>query len=519
MKKKYILSFGLIFLSFLLIQMMYKVYMFSKTYIYPLDDAYIHLSIAKNFAEKQVWGITSYEFSSTTSSPFFTLLLALGIKIIGNQQFLPIVLNVIAGIFLLLVLHRVLKHENYLIYGLILLSTIILMPLHTMILIGMEHVIHTLFLLICIITFNKYIKGEESKYYNITMLFSILSVGFRYESLFFIFFMCVYLFFFKKQYIRGILLGMVSLSPVILYGIISLSHGSYFLPNSLVLKGNLNDGLIGFIHRVMGNLYRALSILPLFLLLIIQLLISFRKVGLKDKLFSSFIIKNSLQLIVFLGITLHILFANFGWLVRYEAYMIPILLVSIIPILNHTLKNKRQILNLASLFIFFGVSFYYRFITMIKYETVASKNIYEQQIQIARFLNKYYNTSKVVLNDIGAVTYFTKIQILDTYGLGSIGVARIRKDDHAKFNNNNQKLIQYISDYTRQNDFDIAVVYDNWIKMPVNFKKIGSWDIQDNYICGNPKVTFYEIKKDSKLLERFIQFKKELPHTVIVEKK
>ena len=55
---------------------------FAGRYIYPLDDAYIHLSMARNFAEFQTWGITQYEFSSTTSSPLFTFLLALIIKIL-----------------------------------------------------------------------------------------------------------------------------------------------------------------------------------------------------------------------------------------------------------------------------------------------------------------------------------------------------------------------------------------------------------------------------------------------------
>ena len=39
-------------------------------YIYPLDDTYIHMAIAKNFADFNCWGIDKYKFSSTTSSPY-----------------------------------------------------------------------------------------------------------------------------------------------------------------------------------------------------------------------------------------------------------------------------------------------------------------------------------------------------------------------------------------------------------------------------------------------------------------
>lgn len=49
----------------------------------------------------------------------------------------------------------------------------------------------------------------------------------------------------------------------------------------------------------------------------------------------------------------------------------------------------------------------------------AGKNIYDQQIQMSRFLHTYYNESKVMANDIGAITYYTKIDLLDLVGLGS----------------------------------------------------------------------------------------------------
>ena len=82
---------------------------FAGRYIYPLDDAYIHLSMAKNFAEFQTWGITQYEFSSTTSSPLFTFLLAILIKVFGNWEYIPLVANTIAGIFLIWISHNYLK--------------------------------------------------------------------------------------------------------------------------------------------------------------------------------------------------------------------------------------------------------------------------------------------------------------------------------------------------------------------------------------------------------------------------
>jgi hypothetical protein len=44
--------------------------------VYALDDAYIHMAIAKNFAQHGVWGITQYGFTSSSSSLLYTLLLS-----------------------------------------------------------------------------------------------------------------------------------------------------------------------------------------------------------------------------------------------------------------------------------------------------------------------------------------------------------------------------------------------------------------------------------------------------------
>ena len=484
---------------------------FAKSYIYPLDDAYIHLSMAKNFAEFGTWGITKYEFSSTSSSPFFTLLLSFLIKIFGNYQYIPIILNSVAALALIYTLHRILKDKKILIYGIFLTAIVWLMPMHTMILMGMEHVLHALTLVICLLFFKKYFENKSPKYFYFLLIFAFLAVGFRYESLFFIFFMCVLLFFNKKEYLQSIVLGLVALLPVIIYGFISLSKGSFFLPNSLVLKGNMNDGVFGFLRRVAGNGYRALSLLPFVILLILQLWVQ-KKENLKN-----YFSKNAFQIVIFLGFGVHLCFANFGWLVRYEAYLLVVLMIAIIPSIEWVFNQPKNIYKI-SFFIILLVPLNLRLITMLKYEKIASKNIFDQQIQMANFLRQYYNDSKVVANDIGAISYFTNIHLLDTYGLGSIEVAKIRKTDFGKFNQNNPILRNYVENYATTEKYDIAVGYDSWLKMPEKFKFAGDWTMQNNYICGSPKVSFYTVKPENleTLIQQLNQFKKEMPVEVSV---
>ena len=64
---------------------------------YGLDDPYIHLAISKNIAQHGIWGVTQYAYSSASSSPLWTAILAVSIKLVGDHDLIPFVLGVIAS--------------------------------------------------------------------------------------------------------------------------------------------------------------------------------------------------------------------------------------------------------------------------------------------------------------------------------------------------------------------------------------------------------------------------------------
>ncbi|MCD9854002.1 glycosyltransferase family 39 protein [Epilithonimonas sp. JDS] len=514
MKKQTILLLVILSLGLLVCYNIFVVTGFAGRYIYPLDDAYIHLSMAKNFADFSVWGITQYEFSSTTSSPLFTFLLAILIKVFGNWEYIPMVVNSIAGLFLIWISHKYLKQFSKLTYTVFLASIVLLMPLHLMIMTGMEHVFHTLTMVLALLAFKKYLENEAPRNFSNLALLAILATGFRYESLFFIFFMCVYLFFVKKEYFQSIALGLFAITPVLIYGWISVDHGSFFLPNSLILKGNTNDGVVGFLTRVAGNGYRGISVLILILILLVQIFIKSKN----QNVFIDKIKNNAIPIVVFCGFAVHLLFANFGWLIRYEAYLVVVILFAIAPFADEVFQKKigNQVLKFAMIILLL-IIFSIRFVPMLKNQPTASKNIFDQQIQLADFLHQYYKNSRIVANDIGAITYFNNIHLLDTYGLGSIEVAKLRKEDHGKFTDN-KKLQAYIYNTAKLQDFEVALVFDAWVKMPDYFSKVGTLTIQNNYMSGGTTVSFYSIKKENtdKLRNQLVEFSKKTPKDVII---
>ncbi|WP_028121078.1 glycosyltransferase family protein [Epilithonimonas tenax] len=514
MKKSTTVVLIILLLGVLIAYHIYAVAGFAGRFIYPLDDAYIHLSMAKNFAEFHVWGITQYEFSSTTSSPLFTFLIAVLIKVFGNWEYIPLVANTIAGLLLIWISHNELKKFSTATYVIFLVAIVLLMPLHLMVMTGMEHVFHTLLMVLVLLGFKKYIENETPRDFSNLALLSILATGFRYESLFFIFFICVYLFFVKKAYFQSVALGLFAMTPVLIYGWISVDHGSFFLPNSLILKGNTNDGIVGFLTRVAGNAYRGISVLILILILIIQIFIKSKN----PKTLSEKISKNAVPMVVFCGFTVHLLFANFGWLIRYEAYLVVVILLAIAPFADDLFQKKmqNQILKFAMLVLLF-ITFSLRFVPMLKNQPTASKNIYDQQIQLSDFIHKYYRNAKVVANDIGAITYYNNIHLLDTYGLGSIEVAKLRKEDHGKFTDN-KKLQSYIYNTAKWQGYDVALVFDEWVRMPDYFTKVGTLTIQNNYMSGGTTVSFYSVKKENtkKLRNQLTAFSKDVPQDVII---
>ena len=119
---------------------------------YSLDDVYIHMAIAKNLVQHGIWGVTPYEFSSTSSSLLWPLLLAATYLFTKVNEYAPFGLNLIFASLVIVSIHYNLR--NYLfarlyLFGL-LVAVILLAPLPTLIFVGMEHNLHILVLLLFI---------------------------------------------------------------------------------------------------------------------------------------------------------------------------------------------------------------------------------------------------------------------------------------------------------------------------------------------------------------------------------
>ena len=159
-------------------QLLYTFYKNNFIFAYGLDDTYIHLAIAKHFAENGVWGVTKYAFTSATSSPIYTLSLAAIIKIIGNKVWIPLVLNIIVVANIFYVSSDYLYREKKPFMGdLYTLILTLITPMPFLIVAGMEHTLHIL----AVILLLRAVEKENTLH---ILFFSLLSVAIRYESMF-----------------------------------------------------------------------------------------------------------------------------------------------------------------------------------------------------------------------------------------------------------------------------------------------------------------------------------------------
>jgi hypothetical protein len=129
---------------------------------YALDDSFIMMALAKNLAFHGVWGLTPYEFSSTASSPLFTVLLAACFKILGKSIYIPLFINILTLLVLYMYVTRqsVRMGLNSWQIWLMLMGLFFFMPVPVLLFGSMEHLLHTLIAIWVLIYVSE--KAEKS---------------------------------------------------------------------------------------------------------------------------------------------------------------------------------------------------------------------------------------------------------------------------------------------------------------------------------------------------------------------
>jgi len=489
--------------------------------VYALDDPYIHMAIAKNFAQHGVWGVTKYYFSSSSSSLLYPLILSLIFFLFGISEVVPLLLNIVFATATVCLIYVLLsRYHFHLFYVFIVLFSIIFFtPIPPLIFTGMEHVLHTLltisfaYLSAKILSKGRFVNKELS----FLVILAFLLTMTRYEGLFLIFVVGT-LFIIRRRLFESFLIIISGLIPIAIYGIISMINGWYFLPNSLLIKSSVfmisSEDFTKFLNLFVTQILTE-HILSFVLITIILLIIKFIR---RKNIFWK---EDTILLVIFISnLILHMLFARVGWFFRYEAYLVALGIFAI-ALAVHEYIPKRILLNRHSIPKYVIISFlifvlisplairgYVSLITT----PMATTNIYQQQYQMGLFLREFYQGEAVAANDIGAINFLADIKCLDLWGLGNLEVTRAKRGG---FYNTD-----YIYNLAKKENVKIAIVYDHWFTeyggIPPQWIKVGEWKIQNNVVCGGDTVSFYAVdpEEEYRLIENLKTFSTKIPRNI-----
>ena len=493
-------------------------------WVYPFDDAYIHLAMARNAAEHGVWGVTARHFAPATSSPLWTAVLAVVIHLAGWAPLAPIWLNVLLGGLVLWRAERLLKPHalSALARTLLISAGVLILPLPALVLSGMEHTLHILLVLLFAPMAMDYAAHHMPRRSTafLLMLLAAALVMTRYESLFLLAAAGAILWLKRRRWMA---VGVVAagLVPIALYGAWMVQQRWFFFPPSLLLKGNLPSlaSLTGWLKFFNAAWYRIMNSGALMVLAVGAGWAMLGKMGRSWDQWHG----RDLLALAFLSTTLlHLVFASTGSFYRYEAYLVALGLASWAAYIpkaafsisvwrrNHPARAMRVfgvgLIALACVPLMERATYSLRLLP------VACGNIARQQIQMARFVHQFYEGRAVALNDIGAVNALADIDCLDLFGLNTREVADSRRT--GTFD------AQKIDSLARQANVKIAIIYESWFDglIPPSWKRIGQWRITGrNIACADDTVTLYAVDpaQAGPIERNLVAFGQQLPASVV----
>jgi hypothetical protein len=480
--------------------------------VYALDDAYIHMAVARSLARDGVWGVTPYAFTSSTSSLAWPLLLALADLVAGVREATPLVLNVVFAAMAVLLADRLLRGAPPSWRAAALIALVFLTPLPTLVLAGMEHTLQIAAVFWLLDRVRAAEEGGVETGRALTSLgaASAFAAAARYESLFLIAPAAVLLWLDRRR--RAAIVAVVAaVFPLAVYGAVSVAHGWPPLPNSLLLKRATfeGSGAAAIFDRFGGHALRTLADAPHLLVLLAAVLVlsALRPAPPAVRRWDAIFVTGTL---------LHLQLAGIGWLFRYEAYLVAI---GVVLVARHLADARaepapfgtaaRAALAVAALVA--AAPLLIRAVQAAAQAPRAVKNIYEQQYQMGLFLHGLPAGSTVMANDIGAIAYLADVRLVDLYGLATQETARARREGRV-----DRALLARLAASAPP---AAVVVYRSWFAsaIPPDWIQVGTWKVPEEVVVADRTVTFYATRPaEAALLARaLVAFEARLPPAVI----
>lgn len=419
--------------------------------IFTLDDAYIHLAVADQILSGG-YGINAGEYSSPSSSIIWPYILALTqamhLGIAG-----PLLVNVAAAGAAVYMLVRLYETSSLFdrspLSWLIVLLLVFNVSAVALPMTGMEHSLHVW---ATVATFAGLLSAARGRAPSGVHFLALVLLPFiRFEGAAFAFAATAgFALLGYRRFAAGA--AIVMAAGLGAYVALMASRGLPLLPSSVLLKGYLAniDGADGPYPAIIRNLLR--SVASSYGLRLILL-------GLGVAACANWLRADRRSLIVLLtvlaAIAAHLIFGQYGWLNRYEVYIMALATAALlwgISQIKSRVPAARWMWAKAALAFVLGLAAL-PYVTSAVISPIAASDIYEQQYQLARFAKTLYRGA-VGVNDLGLVAYRNSDYVLDLWGLGSEPVRKARTAG--------EYGPAEMAALVRRHDVGVVMVYDAW---------------------------------------------------------
>ena len=463
-------------------------------YVYPIDDTYIHMAMARTLSEHGTWGVEAGRLAFCSSSPLWTLVLAGTFGLLGVVEWLPWALSLVFNVASVVVVDRMLRRQStggwMRLCGV--LAVAVAGPFLCTTALGMEHAMHGFFVLLTLALAEKFQKGN-GRTAVLTCLSAAAATATRYESLFVLLplgvglcglevWRCV------RSRVRplpwrGFVLLVASALPVFAYGAWAVSQGGHFLPNSLLLKGNFMSAsdvfrqlfaLLGAVRPGCGFLY--LLGMSLAVVAALPQTRAYWRVA---------------ALSLGVAVVGQMLFADVGQLCRYEAYLASAGAFAVVAALACG-DGWRKFPTAYATFAVLGLtggSFLLRAAEAFPAAVRASSDICCQQVLMTRMMAELPDEDRgcVALNDLGYMVLHGGFPVLDMWGLGSQDMTERILEHPGRWERSD--VVQLF----KEHDVRYVVAFDSWFPrrmMPDGTIDVATMTLEGNRICGSDEVVF-----------------------------
>ena len=266
------------------------------------------------------------------------------------------------------------------------------------------------------------------------------------------------------------------------------------LPSSILSKSAVAAGGVDAArHQLLGGVTQNIDFaffhpvgVMLLLISVVALCICAKDLLLKPRRWTS---RSLMAMVLLISAGGHIVAGGFGWLERYEDYvMVSTALICIYlgqSAIRSALSPARKdrlivVLGSAAALLVIGSRYCRETIKV----PIASNNIYEQQFQMHRFIDGFYR-GPVAINDLGLSSYHNPYTVLDLGGLGS-EKARLLIASHA----NSAAYESFVA----ANNVHLVMVYQEWFRgqIPETWQHVGEMILSRELLsAAQDDVQFY----------------------------